>query len=95
VALWGRDIVPGTQLSEPSVLDITPTLLALYGLPVGEDMDGRVLTEAIEPEFLKRYPITSVPSYEEDLVADDGTEPLESPVDDEVRERLRSLGYIE
>ncbi len=94
VALWGRDIVPGTQLDSPGVLDVTPTLLALLGLPVADDMDGRVLAEAIEPAFLERYPVTTIPSYEEG-VTDDGAEPIESPVDDEVRERLRSLGYIE
>ncbi len=66
----------------------------LLGLPVANDMDGRVLVEAIEPEFLARYPVTMIPSYE-DGVTEDGAEPIESPVDDEVRERLRSLGYIE
>ena len=33
-----------------SLLDITPTLLTLLGLPVGEDMDGKVLTHAFETE---------------------------------------------
>jgi len=94
IALWGRDIVPGTQLDSPGVLDVTPTLLTLMGLPVADDMDGRVLTEAIEPAFLERYPVTTILSYEEGVTADE-SEPIESPVDDEVRERLRSLGYIE
>lgn len=94
IALWGPDIVPGTQLDAPSVLDVTPTLLTLLGLPVADDMDGRVLTEAIDPSFLESYPVTTIPSYEEG-VADPGEDPVESPVDDEVRERLRSLGYIE
>lgn len=31
-----------------SVLDITPTVLALYGLPVGDDMDGKVLFDAFD-----------------------------------------------
>ncbi len=30
-----------------SLLDITPTILSLYGLPVGEDMDGRPLLQAL------------------------------------------------
>ncbi len=29
-----------------SVLDVAPTVLTLYGLPVGEDMDGKVLSQA-------------------------------------------------
>lgn len=96
VVLWGRDIVPG-QLSDPSVLDITPTILALYGLPVADDMDGRVLAEAIDPAFLRAHPIMSTATYEtgEAAPGSQDQEPVESPVDDEVRERLRSLGYIE
>src|SRR4029450_9284111 len=31
-----------------SLLDITPTSLALLGLPVGADMDGRVLADALD-----------------------------------------------
>ena len=27
---------------------MTPTVLTLFGLPVGEDMDGRVLVQAFE-----------------------------------------------
>src|SRR5262249_6493783 len=37
----GDPFVRGTVLDEASVLDVAPTVLALYGLPVGEDMDGR------------------------------------------------------
>jgi predicted AlkP superfamily phosphohydrolase/phosphomutase/Flp pilus assembly protein TadD len=35
-------------LHGPSVLDIAPTILTWYGLPIGEDMEGRVLVEAFE-----------------------------------------------
>ena len=94
--LEGSVEIQGRELTEPSVLDITPTILALLGLPVAEDMDGRVLTEAIDPAFLKRHPVTSIPTYETASDGDDGErEPIESPIDDEVREQLRSLGYID
>ncbi|MBD3349242.1 MAG: sulfatase-like hydrolase/transferase [Candidatus Eisenbacteria bacterium] len=98
IALWGKDIAGGRELSEPSVLDITPTLLALYGLPVAGDMDGRVLDEAISDEFLARHAVSSVDTYEPDtsgMEEDESESPVESPVDDEIKERLRSLGYIE
>jgi len=96
-ALWGKDISPGVELDDPGVMDITPTLLALCGLPVGDDMDGRVLTEAIDGEFLDAHPVRTIETYEvAGSDADgDGSEPIESPIDDEVRERLRALGYIE
>ena len=28
--------------------DLTPTILALFGLPVGQEMDGRVLVQAFD-----------------------------------------------
>ncbi|MBD3367360.1 MAG: hypothetical protein GF405_04165 [Candidatus Eisenbacteria bacterium] len=94
ICLWGKDVVSGGQLADPSVLDVTPTVLALYGLPVAEDMDGRVLEEALEPAYLESHPVTTVDTYETgDRAA--GEEPIESSVDEEIRERLRSLGYIE
>ena len=97
LALWGKDIAAGQELSDASVLDITPTLLALCGLPVADDMDGRVLEEAIDSDFLKRHPVRTIETYEPagGSSEDGDSEPMESPIDDEVRERLRALGYIE
>jgi arylsulfatase A-like enzyme len=36
----------GAEIARANVIDITPTLLALLGLPVAEDMHGRPLIEA-------------------------------------------------
>ncbi len=97
IVLWGKDIVGGRELVSPSVLDITPTLLTLYGLPVADDMDGRVLVEAIEPSFLSSHETGHIATYEKDgpdeLTGEEKDQG--SPVDDEIKERLRSLGYIE
>ncbi|MBD3366650.1 MAG: hypothetical protein GF405_00580 [Candidatus Eisenbacteria bacterium] len=54
----------GAWIDEQTVLDITPTLLALWGLPVGADMDGSVIEEAFEPDFLDSQPVTSIETYE-------------------------------
>ena len=76
-----------------SVLDITPTLLALLGLPVGEDMAGRVLIELVEPEITEFYPARTVLSY------DVGYRPeaveIEKKPDARLLERLRALGYFD
>ena len=94
IIMSGPGIRTNGRIEGASILDVTPTLLALFDLPVGSDMDGRVLTEAIDTDFLDAHPLTSVESHErrED---EDGNEPISSTVDDEVLERLRSLGYIE
>ncbi|MGJ3241769.1 MAG: alkaline phosphatase family protein [Opitutales bacterium] len=44
----GPGIRKGEQIYGASLLDIAPTLLHLYGLPVGWDMDGKVLVNCFE-----------------------------------------------
>lgn len=97
--MWGPHIRPGVTLHGASVLDITPTVLALMGLPIAEDMDGRPLTEAIEEDFLRRNPLNTIETYEVkgkppyDLA--DGEPPAaDSEVNEEMLERLKALGYL-
>ncbi len=91
----GPGINRGGSIAGASVLDVTPTVLALAGLPVARDMDGRPLTEIMSSAFLERYPVVYVDSYEVGDALDGDLTPIESPVDDEIKEMLRSLGYID
>jgi hypothetical protein len=75
-----------------TVLDITPTILALLGLPVAEDMRGRVLKELLQPEFLARYPVKTIPSYNSYVKREPMT--LSDRDEQEKLEMLRALGYI-
>lgn len=94
--LRGPHVRENHEIAGASLLDVTPTILALLGRPVGADMDGRVLTEAMEPEYLRRQPVRGIESYDALL-----GRPVSPPMDDtdvgleEVNERLRDLGYIE
>ena len=76
-----------------TVLDIAPTALAVMGLPVAEDMDGRALEEIIRADHLAAHPVSTVPSYEPILGRERGV--IGSAMDDSIKEQLRSLGYIE
>ncbi|MGH8545414.1 MAG: alkaline phosphatase family protein, partial [Gammaproteobacteria bacterium] len=90
----GGPVRKGVELSEPPrIYDIAPTILALLGLPVPEDMEGRVLEEIIEPAFLEKHPIRRIASYEEFI----DREVLASTAsgDDSTIDMLRALGYIE
>jgi hypothetical protein len=60
----GGGIRPGSSPSSASVLDVAPTLLYLLGLPVARDMEGRVLTEILDPALAGERPVTFIPSYE-------------------------------
>jgi predicted AlkP superfamily phosphohydrolase/phosphomutase len=60
----GDGVQPRATIEGASVLDVTPSILYLMGLPVGRDMEGRVLGEMLEPGFARSHPITFVPGYE-------------------------------
>ena len=75
----GEGIRPGPLPAGASVLDVAPTLLYLMGLPVARDMEGRVLTEILEPEFARQRPVTFIPSYES-LAVTELAEPGELPL---------------
>jgi predicted AlkP superfamily phosphohydrolase/phosphomutase len=94
--LAGPQIRPGVRLSNAHVLDITPTLLHLQGLPVAADMTGRVLTEALAPELLARLPVRTLPTYETTPWLDgEGNPHADEAIDRALIEKLRSLGYID
>jgi predicted AlkP superfamily phosphohydrolase/phosphomutase len=61
---YGEGIRPGAVLAGASILDVAPTLLYLLGLPVARDMQGRVLTEMLEPGYAREHALTFIPSYE-------------------------------
>lgn len=80
----------GLKMDEISVLDVTPTLLYLFGLPGAQDMDGKILEAAITPEYLSDHPPAYIKSYE--------TGPRKSTIvrsvaDEQLKEQIRALGY--
>jgi predicted AlkP superfamily phosphohydrolase/phosphomutase len=94
IALFaGPGVRAGGTIQESSVLDVVPTLLALLGMPVGRDMDGRVLTEAIDPTHLQETPLNYVDTYDTGLELGKAEE--DEPMSEEVLKRLRDLGYID
>lgn len=61
--LYGTDVAPGRH-ARASVLDIAPTLLYFFGLPVARDMDGFARTDIFREAFSAAHPITYIPTYE-------------------------------
>jgi predicted AlkP superfamily phosphohydrolase/phosphomutase len=88
----GGPIRRGLRVDGAGIVDVTPTVLYLLGLPVGADMDGRVI-EAMFGHPLPR-PVESIPSWETGEPKKPGT-PIPSPIDEELRQQLRALGYIQ
>jgi predicted AlkP superfamily phosphohydrolase/phosphomutase len=69
LVIAGEGIRPGSRTASATLLDVTPTLLYLMGLPVARDMEGRVLSELVEAQYARDHPVTFIPSYESLAVA--------------------------
>ena len=89
--LHGPDVRRGETLSLAAIEDVAPTVLYLLGLPVDTDMDGRVLTEALDPERLAREPIA-----ETDTPYELPESAFQYSSDDEkrIQDMLEGLGYV-
>lgn len=93
-AVCGPGIRRDAIVHGAGLLDVTPTLLALYGLPVAEDMDGRPLLDIFEhaPE------VATIDSWE-NVPGEDGRHNPETVVTGEdaraAMEQLVALGYID
>jgi predicted AlkP superfamily phosphohydrolase/phosphomutase len=93
----GPAVRPGSTTRTAELLDIAPTALHLLGVPVPADMDGRVLTELLEPELV------STSAAEPGLAAalalsSTPASPFDSPYtaeeDAAIQQRLSDLGYL-
>ena len=92
----GPGIRQGSTISSASLLDLTPTVLQIFGLPVGADMDGKVLVNAFEAS----PSIKLIPSWDTTHGPHPaGMHPRSSDVDDqqsgEMLKQLVDLGYID
>lgn len=92
-----RQLTPADLPSIGDVSDITPTILALRGVPIGEDMDGVVLDELLRPGFFGGRAPASVPSHDtpEWLASRNEGEAVDLPGHEERLEQLRILGYLD
>lgn len=63
-AMRGPGVRAGLELDGVTVLDVAPTVAYALGLPVGDDLPGRVLTEAFTQEWLADHPAATVPTWE-------------------------------
>ena len=102
ITVWHRSqgviAASGPQFSEDeliygaSLLDITPTVLSLFGLPVGEDMEGKVLLQA----FRDPPEIETIPSWEATGVKfESGAADLTESESQALLDQFAALGYID
>jgi predicted AlkP superfamily phosphohydrolase/phosphomutase/tetratricopeptide (TPR) repeat protein len=90
----GSHVQQDERIYGATLLDVTPTVLTLFGLPVGADMDGRVLVQAFEePPRIAR-----IPSWEQEP-GECGMHPSDLRMDpaaaQAVLQQFVALGYIQ
>jgi predicted AlkP superfamily phosphohydrolase/phosphomutase len=88
----GPQFKAGHELQGAEIADIAPTVLHLCGQPVPDDMDGALLADAFNPQFLAAHPLQKVSA---ESFADSQRQDFTSQETDEIAKRLRSLGYLE
>jgi predicted AlkP superfamily phosphohydrolase/phosphomutase len=92
--LYGEEIKRGVTIPNVSILDVTPTILALAGLPVGADMDGKVLKEAIRDDYLASHPITTIPTYDIKVPIRVKQGHGGFQLNKDLQQKLKALGYV-
>jgi hypothetical protein len=63
VLAYGRHVSKGHR-SRASVVDIAPTILYYFGLPIARDLDGFARTDIFDRSFTEARPITFIPLYD-------------------------------
>jgi hypothetical protein len=93
--LRGAPFRTGITLPQAHITDVAPTLLYLLGIPVPAEMDGRVMIEAFQQEFVAANPVR----YQEDgllMQLNQSAEAVYSMAETvKIQERLKDLGYID
>lgn len=92
----GPGIRPGLRAEDVSIVDVAPLVLYRLGLPVPDDMAGRVPTEIFELEEIELRPPRRAPAGQpEPRTVPDGDLTLEPDEEANLMQRLRALGYVE
>ncbi len=81
------------ELENARLIDVSPTILHLLGVPVPEDMDGHVLEKIFKSDFLAMHPLRS--GAASGISGSDRSGGYTDEESAKVEERLQALGYLE
>jgi predicted AlkP superfamily phosphohydrolase/phosphomutase len=91
---YGPAIRNGTEMTDVEIIDLAPTILHLLGLPIPDDMDGKVLTEMLNAAYQASHPLHHVEAPSETISGEDQSDGYSAEEAAEIEERLKSLGYL-
>lgn len=95
IIIKGKNILKNKKVENASVLDIAPTILYILDIPIGRDMDGKLLTQVFDYNILINKKVKYIDSHDRGIRDKKDNEMAASEADDMIKEELRSLGYIQ
>lgn len=85
----------GHQARHASIFDIAPTVLDLLGYPVAAGIEGKPLIELLDRDWKSSHPTKRIAEYRF-LSPRLGTDvPVDTAFEEDVKARLRALGYLQ
>jgi tetratricopeptide (TPR) repeat protein len=93
VAFYGAGVKKGATIEGASILDVTPTILALTGLPRAADMPGKAIAAAFEDEVTATFSTEIVPTLDAPREAT-APGPATTAASEETMKKLEALGYL-
>jgi len=88
----GPELRGGIRVDGARIIDYAPTILHTFGVEIPPDMDGRVLEEIFTEEHMRRNPVRF--SNTDARLDSSGAETMTEEESEEIRQRLRGLGYL-
>jgi predicted AlkP superfamily phosphohydrolase/phosphomutase len=88
----GNGIRQGKTVDDARLVDLAPTILHMLNVPIPDDMDGRLLEDILEPDFLQSRPPATEGTEDEQRSRLDAE--LSEEDEQGLMERLRGLGYL-
>lgn len=88
----GNGIEKSHRIEGADIMDLAPTILYILGAPVPDDMDGKVLEDLFEKEYLEKNPRKKSKG-----ISSKDTSEIESYSAEDaevISERLKGLGYL-
>jgi predicted AlkP superfamily phosphohydrolase/phosphomutase/tetratricopeptide (TPR) repeat protein len=90
----GPNIKKNQKVFGMGLIDVAPTILHHFGLPIGKDMDGKVILDIFKNPGAPTY-IESWDNESGDFAEIDRTKETDALSDEETMQQLIELGYIE
>jgi len=93
IVATGAGIAAGARPDPVQIADVTPIALYSLGLPVPTELEGKMAESLFAPEWLAEHPVQFTETGS-DAGTERDTSTLDAEAQAQIKERLKSLGYL-